>query len=57
MDGLLLGFVVFFVLALACICALGVVHMLTKSRFSNSPPWPHLQPRSRHNRMFHRARH
>jgi hypothetical protein len=57
MDGLLLGFVVFFVLALACICSIGVVRMLTKSRFNDNPPWPHLQPRARHGRRFHRARH
>jgi len=57
MDGLLLGFVVFFVLALACVCALGVVRMLAKSRFRDNRPWPHLQPRSRRARTFHRARH
>ena len=55
MDGLLLGFVVFFVLAVACVCALGVVRMLTRT--TGNPPWPRLQARSRHARWFHRTRH
>ena len=55
MDGLLLGFIVFFVLALACACALGVVRMLTRT--TGNPRWPHLQTRSRHARWFHRTRH
>jgi hypothetical protein len=57
MDGLLFGFVVFFVLAIACVCALGVVRMLGRAASRSGPPWPHLQPRTRHGRWFHRARH
>jgi len=53
MDGLLLGFIVFFVLALACACALGVVRMLSKP----GPSWPHLQARARRGRLLHRTRH
>ena len=57
MDALLLGFVVFFVLALACGCALWVVRMLTRPYARPSPPWPHVQPRTRRERLFHRTRH
>ena len=57
MDGLLLGFVVFFVLAVACVCALGVLRMLTRAASRGGPPWPHVEQRSRHRRWFHRTRH
>jgi len=56
MDGLLLGFVVFFVLALACACALGVVRMLGRTSSHDASPWPRLHARARHER-FHRTRH
>jgi hypothetical protein len=57
MDGLLLGFVVFFVLALACGCALWVVRVLARTTSSGNPPWPHLQSRIRRQRLPHKTRH
>lgn len=57
MDGLLLGFVVFFVLALACGCALWVVRALTRTTSPGNPPWPRLQPRIRRQRLPHKTRH
>jgi hypothetical protein len=57
MDGLLLGFVVFFVLALACVCALGVVRMLGKAASLAGPRWSHVRAARHRGRWFHRTRH
>jgi hypothetical protein len=46
-DGLLLGFVVFFVLTIACVCALMVVRMLGNMKLPDNPPWPHVRARVR----------
>jgi hypothetical protein len=57
-GGLLLGFVVFFVLTIACVCALTVVRMLGNMKLPDNPPWPHVRARVRrdHRISAHRSR-
>ncbi len=56
MSGLLVGFVVLFVLAIVGFCALVVLRMLGKMEPRHGPTWPHVHGRARRV-SAHRTRH